>query len=236
MTEEEQGQEQIVIPIGERMDVEKDDDGTIRLPGNIVAEATREQIAGWVKEDNFYITRRGVVLRLSPVSAYFVKERGDMVEYPEIPMVMNEDKNRMEPDPTDKEFVRAQQRAEKEQSDITINTYLSMGVEIEFKPTDVPAPEDRSWSDPFEDETIFGRYAAKIPESGKARFIHWLKYVALSSDVDLLGCITQLQVIGGGVRTEAVVNALASFPDRIERNAPRKLDTPKSKRSTRKSR
>jgi hypothetical protein len=193
----------------------------------------KEHLKEWVEAEDVYITVMGVVLKLRPVSSFLVHERGELIQYPDPPMKMNEDKGREEPDPFDPSYLRAFAQADKDRSDLIMNTYLSFGTEILYIPTTVPPVDDTGWSDKLADPKVLGAYTLDVePVGTRGRYIQWLKYMACA-DKDYIGIPTQIQILGGGVRSEVVQRALSSFSGIEERGTNRTMEPNRQQRRNR---
>lgn len=201
--------------------------GVLRIP--------KDKMKEWVEADDIYITFRGVVFQLMPVSSFLAHERGSRVVYPEPPMKMNEDKGREEPDPYDPAYLSKFAEMDTLRSIITMNTYFVLGTKLLWKPDDVPDVDSTTWSEPLEDPSILGDYTMKIEPIGtRGRYVQWLKFVCMS-DKDYVGLPTQIQILGGGVRAEVVQRAMSTFPGGETGRTNRVVESRSTKRRNRNS-
>jgi hypothetical protein len=114
----------------------------------------------------------GYAAKILPVSASLIDQVTAKIVDPEIPMWMNEDKGREEPNPGDPAYLAALDAAARERGIAAMDALIMFGVELEE-----PIPEDTLWikklaflgikidtEDPFEVEFYFKKYVAVSAE------------------------------------------------------------------------
>lgn len=84
----------------------------------------------------------GIRAKIVPVSASLIDEVTARIKDPKVPMWMNEDKGREEPNPNNPEYQEALQDAQRERGIAAMDAMLMFGVKLVD-----PVPEDDEWID-----------------------------------------------------------------------------------------
>jgi hypothetical protein len=143
----------------------------------------QEDPAKWVSE-------KGIVLRLRKVASIILSDAGRKLKEPVVPKIFDEEKGREEENPNDPDYRSAYEDITYRRSMLAIDVYLAFGTEVVEIPDDLDPPESPLW---IADLQEFG---LEIPKGGKARYVAWLKYYALS-DQDLTSLSIAAMRFGG---------------------------------------
>ena len=158
------------------------------------------------KDPQTWISSNGIVFRFKRVSRMIITDAGKKIKDPKVPLVMNDDKGRMEENPNDPDYVEALTDANYRRGMLAVDVYLAMGTEVVSCPEDIEPVESDIWK---EDIELFG---IDVPAKGKARYVAWLKYYALPDD-DTNALTLAAMRYGGATLEEDVTDAQAGFPD-----------------------
>jgi hypothetical protein len=167
------------------------------------------QILNEVTEDSdaaLWISSNNIKFRLKKVSRMVVADAGRKLKNPRIPIVMNEDKGREEENPNHPDYVAELEDVNYRRGMLAVEVYLALGTEVIERPADICSYEAEEWA---QDLGLFG---LEIPQSGKARYVAWLKYHALNDD-DMTALTLAAMRFGGATLEEDVEEAQAGFWD-----------------------
>jgi len=184
------------------------------MPGRSDKEAL-EAAAKAVEEseapqDSVVTLSNGVKLRLKPVPPFLVRQAAMKLERPRVPR-MDIGKGRAEDNPDDPSYLEAVADFENRSTDAALNVMLAAGTEVEFVPDGVPRPESDDW---LELMSVLGvEIDIKRPI---ARYLAWVRYVALGSAADVAR-ITMAMSDGIGLTEEEVKATAESFRNRKAR-------------------
>lgn len=149
----------------------------------------------------------GVVLGVQPFPKLFIKKLYDRYEKqkPKVPIVMNDQKGREEPNPADPDYLEAL-----EQHDLgllfAVNDLAIMKGTFPIHIPDTVTPiEDDSW---VEEQAYFG---IDVPNNKSLRYLSWVTFVAAPTDEDHLKLSRALSKLMG-ITEEAVAAEMNSFP------------------------
>jgi hypothetical protein len=120
----------------------------------------------------------GYLAKIVPVSASLIDQVTSKVKDPEVPMWMNEEKGREEPNPADPAYLTALDEAAKDRGLAAMDALIMFGVELEEEqPENLEGPDGKQWlkklkflgidvdtDDPFELEFFFKKYVAVSAE------------------------------------------------------------------------
>lgn len=165
-----------------------------------------------VQDDSIFIACNGVKLKLKKVSSRIATDAMRAIPMPTVPYVYIEDKERNEENPNDPDYLQAVQDTKNERGSVLMDIYFVMGSELYEIPTNgVEPPDSIAWSDVL--LNVLNKVKdgiLNIPESGRLRYLCWLKYYALEDkdQVDLLAAILRYC---GTATEEDVSKALDSF-------------------------
>lgn len=157
-------------------------------------------------EESLLITLdNGVVLKPRPIPPLILARIERRFVYPPVPKVRDEDKGRDIENPSDPRYLAEIERVDEEKSMAQLDVIIALGTDLISVPENVYAPDQDEWIDevePFIGETI--------PRTGRARYLAWLKFYALSTATDI-PTIARKALKRTGVGDEQVESALAGF-------------------------
>ena len=155
-------------------------------------------------DPSIWSSSNGIKFRLKRVSRMVISDAGRKIKDPKVPRMMNEDKGREEENPNHPDYIAELADVNYRRGMLAIDVYLALGTVVIECPEGVSLFESSEWQ---EDLELFG---IDVPATGKARYVAWLKYYALSDDdLTALTLVTMRQ--GGATLEEDVTNAQAGF-------------------------
>lgn len=157
---------------------------------------------------DYYKTRSGVVLKLRRVAPLLLRDVARNFPNPKVPLVPNLEKgdNVLEENPNDPAYLRAVREQAEAIGDVTNGIILVRGSEVVSVPDSVSPLADTQWS---EDVQEFS--GLEVPDSGRRRYLCWLKYVVLDRAEDFFGLVRKISALSGMVMEEAVAQATEEF-------------------------
>lgn len=161
---------------------------------------------------NSYTTGRGVELRLKRVSSLILQDALKKLVPPKPPKVYLEDKQTHEENPNDPDFIAAQQAFDMERGMLSMGIYFTLGTEVVSTPPDVPHHSSEDWVEDI--EFIAGIPVPSVAEKPRARYLLWLKYIAITDD-DLEPLLQKIMRMSGLTMEGDVAQATQAF-----RNSP----------------
>lgn len=174
---------------------------------DVVSESDQPKI----EESHLITLDNGVVLRPRPIPPLILAKIERKFSYPPVPKVQDEDKGRLIENPNDPAYLEAIDRVNEEKSMAQLDVIIALGTEVVSIPADVYAPEQDDWIE--EVEYFIGEV---IPRSGRARYLAWLKFYAISAAGDIQN-IAKRALKRTGVADEQVEAAVAGFRDQETR-------------------
>lgn len=162
------------------------------------------------KDPTIYVTEKGITLKLSKISRLLVVDIAKKVVLPKPPVMFIEEKGRQEENPADPDYLEALQDAEYKRGMATIGAYLTLGTKVLTLPIDdkgnclISGPDSTEWSELLADAGM------EVPEKGRARYLAWLKYYALT-DTELNDLILAITRLSGVTAEEDVKTIKESF-------------------------
>lgn len=165
---------------------------------------------------DIYKTRSGIVLRLRKVAPFILRDVAKNFPEPKIPRVPNIDKGPgvLEENPNDPGYVRELNERAQAIGDVTNAILLVRGTTIEYVPDTVEKLDDSNWSDDVKEFA-----GLDVPDSGRRRYLCWLKYVALDEGQDYMKLVQKIMSLGGETMEVAVAQATEEFRPNTARNA-----------------
>lgn len=164
--------------------------------GEVPAVVVAEKMADDSEETKVITLSTGVKAILTPVSASLIDEVTARVKDPEVPMWMNEDKGREEPNPSDPRYLAELENAERERGKAAMDALVMFGVQLVD-----PIPEDNEWLSKLK----FLGVVEDKELSPMEREFAYKKYIAVSATD--IGKITGMS----GVASEELAQAEATF-------------------------
>lgn len=158
----------------------------------------------------------GIRLGIRSVPGFFMRDALRRMPAPEVPKVFIDERNVWEENESDPAYIAAFSKWLVDLNEVSINLAITVGTStikagkfaplVEHLPEDIPAWDDDVWVDMVQAVTTI-----VIEERPQARYLAWLRYVALEreSDVELLS-----KAVGrkSGILSRDVEAALQTFP------------------------
>lgn len=161
-------------------------------------------------DPSIYHCRSGVVLKLKAVSSLLIAKRAEQIPEP-VPPTVTDDHGREEPYYGAPSYQQAVREYNEKISFMNMGTMFLLGTEVVSLPDGFPDATSKLWSDPLEDQVIWGDTAMKIPTDPSGRYIYWISYIVLNHDIELMEVAAQIKILGGAVPEAAVKEAQDSF-------------------------
>lgn len=159
-------------------------------------------LAGRGDEEIISTTSGGIRVRLVPVSATLIDEVVSRVKDPDVPMWMNPDKNREEPNPSDPNYLKELAEADRKRGVAAMDAMVMFGVELIDG-----VPEDKKWLSKLRLMEKRGQIDLDLFDVNDPIDLEFLYKRFIVVDAGLLSAIGRLS----GVQGEEVARAEASF-------------------------
>lgn len=150
----------------------------------------------------------GVVLGFKKVNIMRIQSIANRFEYPPVPKIKNEDKDRWEENPNDPQYIKACEKVDYQQGMAVIDAIAAFGTYPLHVPDGVSKVEDDEWIDELE---LFGIEVNR--HSKLARYYGWVKYVAVVDQDDLMILGQQFGVTMGSSERLVKDQLRSSFQD-----------------------
>jgi hypothetical protein len=167
-----------------------------------------EKLESEPKQTDRVTLSSGVILKFKKIPLLRINAIVDAFPYPPIPKYFNPEKGREEENPMSKVYLDMKTEIDVQRSLAIIDAVVATGTELEFKPDSMVAVESDDWIDELEVSHIPVR-----KESKYARYLAWVKFVAIR-DMDDLGLIAREFGITLGISESRIAAAVQeNFPD-----------------------
>lgn len=160
-----------------------------------------------------FVTSNGVKMRLRRVSDMVIAETGRQIRIPKPPVLFNDEKQRNEENPNDPDYLQDYEDAQYRRSMLIYAAYITLGtadVTLPENVDDLYPLESNEWVDPLRELNL------DIPESGRGRYIAWMKYHILNNE-DMSNLARSIMRLSGKVFEDEVEKAADNFPDNTSR-------------------
>lgn len=146
----------------------------------------------------------GIVLKVRAVPPYLLRQAAMNIAKPQPPKIKLEGREVEEENPDDPAFQAALKEHEAETAEVGSDLMMMAGTEVLSLSDGRVPPESDEW------EEYVRLVGIKVQDSGKGRYLQWLKFYALETEPDLLALIQALgQKIG--LSEEEVSRTVDSF-------------------------
>jgi hypothetical protein len=172
-----------------------------------VTEAKEESL-----ENNEITLSTGVRLRLKKINILRINAVVDQFHYPEVPEVWDEHREKSFKNPDSPTYQQMKAEVDEQRTLAVIDAIAALGTEIAFVPPAIPVLESDDWLE----ELAF----LKIPvvtDSRLARYLAWIKFVAIGDVVDLQKITEQFGVTMGTAEGKVAESIQRNFPDQAVR-------------------
>ena len=150
----------------------------------------------------------GVVLKLKKVNILRIQAVMDKFKYPEVPMVFDENKGRGERNPNDPFYLKKIEEINVQRSLAVLDAIAALGTEPLIIPDTVPQIDDPGW---IEECQLIGIEVNTEPKI--ARYLSWVKYVAVVDTNDFIKIGEQFGVTLGISEARVAEQLRTNFPD-----------------------
>lgn len=174
-----------------------------------ILQAIAEDELEQQQESNLVTLGTGVVLRVKAVPVLRVQAIVNKFKYPKVPELYDDKKDRMIRNPNSPEYLEERSQVAIERTVAIIDAVVATGTEVVSVPKSLPSIESKEWVE----ELIATQVLDNIPVSKSARYLAWVKYVAIKDDDDMME-IARLAGLNVGASEVRVAGQLqSSFPD-----------------------
>ena len=150
----------------------------------------------------------GVVVRSKDVPKPRIIALLEQFPDPEVPLVENKDKGRMERNPKSESYIEAVNQVNMRRGLAMLDIIIVSGTEIVSVPEGFPKVEDTDWIEELELSHIPVRRSSPL-----ARKFAWLKYVACTDDSDYEKLLTRTQMQVGDSEAHVAQQLQENFQD-----------------------
>lgn len=159
-----------------------------------------------------YTMENGVVLTIKPVPPLILRQAARHVLDPEVPMAHIDHADRDEPNPSDPQYLADIEAAQERRSMAALTAALLVGTEFRSAPEGVPGPDNDEWIENLKaiNEVVGITMEIHDEPGSKARYLDWLRLVAISSETEL-HILTRILTIGVALTNAEVQAAAESF-------------------------
>lgn len=164
------------------------------------------------EEKDIIVLDSGVELALKKVPLLRIQAILEKFTYPPVPEVYDPEKDRTYKNPFDPVYQDMRAEVDQQRTWAVIDAVLAFGTRLRSKPDDIPDIEDDEW---IEELSLVGIQVKA--DSKLARYLMWVKFVAIVSADDLQKISRQFG-LNMGVSEEKIAEAMQNnFPDQSVR-------------------
>lgn len=181
--------------------------------GSAAATRTVTALESSVENTATYKLSNGIVLEFTHVPPQAVRRAMSAVKEPEVPTFHNDQKDRDEPNPMDPDYLRDLQTWIAATAEAGQAVAFMLGVKVLSVPEDMLDVDDGEWIEEVEEvwKITCPDDNLMVPVSSpKERLLSWLRYYAITSDIDTY-VTTSICMQRIGLTEEEVQAAVASF-------------------------
>lgn len=176
------------------------------IPGQAVIQTAKEKKTKVVE----VTLSTGVRARIKTVAASLIDRVTSQLVEPEVPMEMNPDKQRMEPNPLSPKYAAALKDYEKSRGEAAIEAMVMFGVELVE-----PVPDKKEWLDKLQFLAKHERLDLSQYDLDSPIDLEYLYKIFIAVGVQDLALV----MASASIPTEAINRATASFQRDDERGA-----------------
>jgi hypothetical protein len=152
----------------------------------------------------------GVALRLKPVPPFAIRNAAAHLKRPEVPIWVDPDKGREEPNPNDPDYQAAVRQYVNDQAEAALTVALLLGTEVISVPEGMYGVADERWAEEVTESMALAGGHFEVHASGKARYLDWLRMYAIPSEIDNYR-LTRILTSGVGLTEAEVQRSVESF-------------------------
>jgi hypothetical protein len=140
-----------------------------------------EQTETAIAPSNEITLSSGVVLKRKDFPIMRIQAVAEQFPYPDVPKVYNEQKNKWEQWAGSAEYAKMVEETDHKRGLAVVDTIMAVGTEVVSVPDDFPTVDSEDWID----ELLHGSGIKVKADSKTARYLAWVKYVAVRDEGDL---------------------------------------------------
>jgi hypothetical protein len=149
----------------------------------------------------------GVVLRRKKFSVLRIAALQEQFKYPEVPEIWDDDRKRMIRNPDHPVYKHMKEEVDYKRGLAVTDAVIVYGTEVATIPATMPQPEEDSWIEELEAGGLQVVRGSKL-----ARYLAWVKFVAVVDDKDLNVILTAVMSMMG-ISEQNIATAMDSFRD-----------------------
>lgn len=178
-----------------------------------VVEVLKQTDAVSEQPPDRFTTKEGIVFKLRRVPPMLIVDAEKKHRPPRVPKVWIEDKQTHEENTNDPQYQQELDEYRRTIGDISNAVLLTRGTRVEHIPDGIDKPEDTDWAEDVQELTDI-----EVPDSGRARYFCWVKYVAVTNMDDFKALIQKISSLAGMTTEIEVAEAADNFRDHTEGN------------------
>jgi len=151
----------------------------------------------------------GVKLKLKHVPILRINAVLERFPYPEVPVIWDEEKGRELRNPNHPAYVEMRQKVDEQRTWAILDAVAALGTEVLYVPDGIDKPEDASWTEELEVLGIAVRLDSKV-----ARYLAWIKFVAIGTADDMSAIARQFGLALGVSEARIAGEIRNNFPDK----------------------
>jgi hypothetical protein len=147
----------------------------------------------------------GVVLKRKKFSVLRISTLQEQFRYPEIPEIWDDERKRSIRNPDHPSYKRMKEEVDYKRGLAVTDAVIVFGTEVQFIPAVMPKPEEDSWIEELEAGGLQVKRESKL-----ARYLAWVKFVAVIDDKDLNKILTAVMEMMG-ISESNIADAMDGF-------------------------
>lgn len=151
------------------------------------------------------VLSNGIKLKLKKIPLMRIQAVWNKFQYPKVPEVYDEDRDRYIKNPNSEEYLLAKQDVDEQRAAAIMDAIAALGADVLEVPEGISKIEDDEW---IEECEVIGLFIDKTKRI--ARKLAWMKYVALADTSDVIKLNAEFGV-SMGLNEEQIAQAVDSF-------------------------
>ena len=170
-----------------------------------VAEVEQKEIK---KADDTITLTTGIVLKLKHVPILRINAVLDRFPYPDVPLLWDEDKQRELRNPNHPAYLAEREKVDQQRTWAILDAVAALGTEVISVPAGVYKPEEDGWIEECEVLGIEVNTSSKV-----ARYLAWIKFVAIGTMDDMTSIARQFGLALGVSEERIAAEIRNNFPN-----------------------
>lgn len=163
-------------------------------------------------ENNELTLSTGVKLRLKKINILRINAIVDRFKYPEVPEVWDEHREKYFKNPDSPTYQQMKAEVDEQRTLAVIDAIAALGTEIAYVPPGLSPLESDEWITELQFLQI-----PVLPDNRLARYLAWVKFVAIGDITDLQKISEQFGVAMGTSEGKVAESIQRNFPDQAVR-------------------